>query len=233
MKKNGFTLAEVLITLAIIGVVATLTLPALMTNTQEQQAKTALKKGINTLTEAAQMNQAIDGFDYSNLKVDTKNDESQSLYGLLAKRTNIDFRQTGDCNAEGSKTDNGRVCKNGATDGSNYVVYFRDGSSLIFASTAASDYDGNDNGPKADILMDDGLVYGIGAIYDTNGSKGPNVLSNCEKTVSGVDAEANNAQALDKVCSKDRRVIKDQFGVRLRGGYAVPNGPAARWAFNN
>lgn len=44
MKKNGFTLAEVLITLAIIGVVATLTLPALMTNTQEQQARTALKK---------------------------------------------------------------------------------------------------------------------------------------------------------------------------------------------
>ena len=45
MKKNGFTLAEVLITLAIIGVVATMTLPALMTNTQEQQAKTGLKKG--------------------------------------------------------------------------------------------------------------------------------------------------------------------------------------------
>ena len=42
MKKNGFTLAEVLITLAIIGVVATLTLPALMTNTQEQQSRTAL-----------------------------------------------------------------------------------------------------------------------------------------------------------------------------------------------
>ena len=82
MKKNGFTLAEVLITLAIIGVVATLTLPALMTNTAEQQARTALKKGINTLTEAAQMNQAIDGFDYSNLKVDTKSEESQFLDNL-------------------------------------------------------------------------------------------------------------------------------------------------------
>lgn len=234
MKKNGFTLAEVLITLAIIGVVATLTLPALMTNTAEQQAKTALKKGINTLTEAAQMNQAIDGFDYSNLKVDTKNDESQSLYGLLAKRTNIDFRQTGGCNADGATTDNGRVCKNGATDGSNYVVYFRDGSSLIFSATAKSDYSGNKNGVVGNTLMDDGLVYGIGAIYDTNGSKGPNVLSNCEKNVSGVtEKEANNTQALDVVCSKDRRVIKDQFGVRLRGGYAVPNGPAARWAFNN
>ena len=44
MKKRGFTLAEVLITLTIIGVVATMTLPALMTNTAETQAKTGLKK---------------------------------------------------------------------------------------------------------------------------------------------------------------------------------------------
>ena len=56
MKKNGFTLAEVLITLAIIGVVAVLTLPALNSNTQEQQARTALKKMSNTFTQAASMN---------------------------------------------------------------------------------------------------------------------------------------------------------------------------------
>ena len=235
MKKNGFTLAEVLITLAIIGVVATLTLPALMTNTQEQQARTALKKGINTLTEAAQMNQAIDGFDYSNLKVDTKSEESQSLYGLLAKRTNIDFRQSGECSESTATTETARVCKNAADDASKYVVYFRDGSSLIFPKNAASDKAGNNkSGVAPNALQDDGLVYGIGAIYDTNGSKGPNVLSNCEGTVAGVtDREKDNTQALDTVCTKKSRVIKDQFGVRLRGGYAVPNGPAARWAFNN
>ena len=234
MKKNGFTLAEVLITLAIIGVVATLTLPALMTNTQEQQAKTALKKGINTLTEAAQMNQAIDGFDYSNLKVDNKDEESQSLYAILATRANVDFRQSGDCNATGATTDNGRVCKNGTNDGGNYVVYFRDGSSLIFPSNVTSTKGSNKSGVAPNALQDDGLVYGIGAIFDTNGSKGPNVLSNCEGTVAGVtDREKDNTQALDKVCTKKSRVIKDQFGVRLRGGYAVPNGPAARWAFNN
>lgn len=234
MKKNGFTLAEVLITLAIIGVVATLTLPALMTNTQEQQAKTALKKGINTLTEAAQMNQAIDGFDYSNLKVDNKDEESQSLYAILATRANVDFRQSGDCNAADATTDNGRVCKNGTNDGGNYVVYFRDGSSLIFPSNVTSTKGSNKSGVAPNALQDDGLVYGIGAIFDTNGSKGPNVLSNCEGTVAGVsDREKDNTQALDKVCTKKSRVIKDQFGVRLRGGYAVPNGPAARWAFNN
>lgn len=235
MKKNGFTLAEVLITLAIIGVVATLTLPALMTNTQEQQARTALKKGINTLTEAAQMNQAIDGFDYSNLKVVTKNEESQSLYGLLAKRTNIDFRQSGPCSGGTTTTETARVCKNGATDGSNYVVYFRDGSSLIFPDNAASAQAGNNaSGVAPNALQNDGLVYGIGAIYDTNGSKGPNVLSNCEGNVAGViTREADNTASLDTVCTRQSRVIKDQFGVRLRGGYAVPNGPAARWAFNN
>ena len=71
MKKNGFTLAEVLITLAIIGVVATLTLPSLMSNTQEQQAVTAFKKAMNTLNEVAQMNAAVDGFDFGGIAVTT------------------------------------------------------------------------------------------------------------------------------------------------------------------
>ena len=41
MKQNGFTLAEVLITLAIIGIVAALTLPTLMANITQRQYDTA------------------------------------------------------------------------------------------------------------------------------------------------------------------------------------------------
>lgn len=54
MKKlqNGFTLAEALITMAIIGVIASLTLPALQVNLQKQQASSALAKAINTLETA-------------------------------------------------------------------------------------------------------------------------------------------------------------------------------------
>lgn len=48
-KIKGFTLAEVLITLAIVGVVASLTLPALMTNTQKATVGTSLAKMFNTL----------------------------------------------------------------------------------------------------------------------------------------------------------------------------------------
>ena len=42
--KKGFTLAEVLITLAIIGVVAAIAIPSVISNTQQQEFKTGLKK---------------------------------------------------------------------------------------------------------------------------------------------------------------------------------------------
>lgn len=221
MKKNGFTLAEVLITLAIIGVVATLTLPALMTNTQEQQAKTGLKKGINTLTEASQMNNAIAGFDYASFnETSTDDPESQSLYGLLANRTNVDYQLTG------SSTDAADAVNNGA---SNFVVFFRDGSALAFPN--------NNNTLVTDSTVNaqqqDGLVYGIKAIFDTNGRKGPNLLSNCQGVAGMTNAASQNDSTTSDCSVKANRVIKDQFGIRLRGGYAVPNGAAARWAFEN
>lgn len=218
MKKNGFTLAEVLITLAIIGVVATLTLPALMTNTQEQQAKTAIKKGINTLTEAAQTNLAIDGFDYSSLSTFSTNDEeSLSLYAILAKRTTMDRVTTG------TASNDAKLVNNGA---SNYVVFFKDGSALSFVNDATT-YGNAAVAPQAD-----GLPKGISAVYDTNGKKGPNLLSNCQG-VGNQKAKGAPSDSTANCSNKSKRVIKDQFGIRLRGSYAVPNGAAARWAYEN
>ena len=46
-KRFGFTLAEVLITLGIIGVVAAMTMPTLMNSTQGAQYKTAYKKALS------------------------------------------------------------------------------------------------------------------------------------------------------------------------------------------
>ena len=59
--KNGFTLAEVLITLGIIGVVAAITLPALVANHQKQVLKTGLKKAYSRLNEAAARYHADNG----------------------------------------------------------------------------------------------------------------------------------------------------------------------------
>ena len=52
MKKHGFTLAEVLITLGIVGVVAALTAPALVQNAGSAQIGPKLAKAVNTFEVA-------------------------------------------------------------------------------------------------------------------------------------------------------------------------------------
>ena len=59
--KKAFTLAEVLITIAIIGIVAALTIPSVIANAQQQEFKTGLKKAVSVLNEAIQVNIAQDG----------------------------------------------------------------------------------------------------------------------------------------------------------------------------
>ena len=53
MAKHGFTLAEVLVTLGIIGVVSALTIPTLVKNHQRQVYVTQLQKVVNELSQAA------------------------------------------------------------------------------------------------------------------------------------------------------------------------------------
>lgn len=60
--KKGFTLAEVLVTISIIGVIAALTLPALMTDVQKNTIGPSLAKGVNTLANANQTMIASGGF---------------------------------------------------------------------------------------------------------------------------------------------------------------------------
>lgn len=50
--RSGFTLAEVLITLGIIGVVAAITIPTLMNNVQDMQLKSAWKKEYSVINQA-------------------------------------------------------------------------------------------------------------------------------------------------------------------------------------
>ena len=61
MKKFGFTLAEVLITLAVIGVVAAMTIPTMVANYQKQQYVTQLKKAYTELSQALQQMMVDEG----------------------------------------------------------------------------------------------------------------------------------------------------------------------------
>ena len=224
MKKTGFTLAEVLITLSIIGVVAMMTLPALMTNVQEQQAKTGLKKGLNTLTEAAQMNNAVEGFDYASLNVATTGEEDQSLTGLFKQR--MQYNTETSYFGEGSTTSSDFKKVNGGSD-SNYVVFLRDGSSIEYDK----DIKCADDGCRE--LQADGLPNGFVVLYDINGAKSPNIYSNCKGEAAARNGAANKDDSSTTSCTKSKRVIKDQFSIRLRGTFAQPVGAAAKWAFEH
>ncbi len=62
-KKTAFTLAEVLITLGIIGIVAAMTIPTLISNYNEKQTVTKLQKVYATLKNAFEMSK-VDHGDY-------------------------------------------------------------------------------------------------------------------------------------------------------------------------
>ena len=63
--KSGFTLAEVLVTLAVIGVIAAMTIPTLLGTTNQAELKTAFKKSLSVLNQAISMSVALDSSDAS------------------------------------------------------------------------------------------------------------------------------------------------------------------------
>lgn len=181
IKNNGFTLAEVLITLAIIGVVATLTLPSLLSNVSEQQSMTAFRKIINTLNEAGQMNAAMEGFDFSITDVGTLDDSIErgdmTLAALFNERLQV------------SKSASGAYGRTGYCNKHAFVL--RDGTAIC-----PWRYDSSE---QAWIIA-----------VDTNGQKGPNLLSECTE---------------EGCINKSGRQIKDQFIVTLYRSTAFPG----RW----
>ncbi len=60
-KKNAFTLAEVLITLGIIGIVAAMTMPTLITDARKKSTATKVKKFYNIINNTVQFSIAKNG----------------------------------------------------------------------------------------------------------------------------------------------------------------------------
>ena len=61
MKDKWFTLAEILITLGIIGVVAAITIPSLMTAHKKHVTGAKLKKSVSTLNQAIKLSESENG----------------------------------------------------------------------------------------------------------------------------------------------------------------------------
>ena len=160
ITKKGFTLSEVLVVLAVIGVISALTVPILMTGRNEQQAIVSFKKTMQILNEVGQINLAMDGFDYTDVNKNTAPNTNelytddvlvQSVWGMVASKAQVDVQQS-------VKGGIGGECKG------KWQIFFNNGTALCYAKTKPEG--------KRSIV--------INAVIDTNGLRGPNGLFTCD-----------------------------------------------------
>jgi len=167
--KNGFTLAEVLITLVIVGVVAALTIPTLINKTQKHEIVAGVKKAYSTLLQAqmnmARNNDAAVG-DYSFLKDINFIDE-------FAKVTNVVQKEDGIAGCLGSNYTSEYKWLNGGANGlismgdvsKAHCCIMSDG--MIYVHSSLLNNHGQTSEDAENI---------IGSVFvDVNGKKGPNV----------------------------------------------------------
>ena len=88
-SKKGFTLAEALITLVIIGVIAALTIPSILINTEQNEYRSALKKALSILNQVIELNIALEGYGPIETVDMTSPDDEDSLYNFFRKRMNV------------------------------------------------------------------------------------------------------------------------------------------------
>ena len=155
MKKFGFTLAEVLITLVIIGVIAAMTIPTLMNNTNQQEFRVGLKKAISALNQAMSLNYALEGTTVGDTGL---TDSTNVRDNLFKKRMSVVSTAT---------AGNAFATPDSLTVDNNGIFYTADG--MRFDITGMT-------GSKIGTVGDGENYYGY-IIVDVNGEKGPNVAT--------------------------------------------------------
>ncbi|MBQ4645975.1 MAG: type II secretion system protein [Candidatus Gastranaerophilales bacterium] len=166
-KKKGFTLAEALVTLVIIGVIAALTIPAILVNTEQHEYKSALKKALSALNQVIELNVALEGYGPLEAGYMDAPDVEDSLFEMFRNRMNV--ISTSPNYSWGNTT--------------NYAFFTADGMRYEFPTSPKQTMGGQfstTNGkcavPDGNIQDDLGVTYNRPCliIVDVNGQRRPN-----------------------------------------------------------
>jgi len=157
----AFTLAEVLITLGIIGVVAALTIPTLVQEKAKQETVAGYKKAYSTLVQAVKLSEVDNGSIDSWTFPDTMSDNNQGL--LFAQTYLVPYlRITKKCELTTGCFANMKTLYGTSIAPINVQYVLSDGSAIF--------------------IMNDGYSFApanVGRIelfFDINGSKNPNII---------------------------------------------------------
>ena len=151
MKKiKSFTLAEVLITLVVIGIIAAITVPVVMANHKKTETAAKLKKFYSTFSNAVRLAETEHGipsyeWDFTN--------ESYTAFFETYLQKYFTYTSAGLISGEEFQAGNPRGL---------YTVYLNDGTIIGFDGNASS--------------IDNSVPAAIDVYVDINGEKNPNIL---------------------------------------------------------
>ena len=211
-KMNAFTLAEVLITLGIIGVVAAMTMPTLMSSTQGAQYKAAYKKALSALSQAVTLNVALDEWNFA----DATGTSPYTIKEMLTNRMNVVRTESGSGNMKGPDgtttyaptVATGAKGAGGSTSdyaiGDNTTLFFNDGIMFTFPNDADS--------CTKDETRGNSPCYGY---IDVNGTKAPNRVVKCDGGA-GTDSDCQIKSPTDvyPVIFYDQTVLPNSVAAR-------------------
>jgi len=188
--KKGFTLVEVVLTLTIIGVVAAITIPTMVHETNKKSTIEQLKKSASTLNQAVYnatiTNGAVMSWNWS-----TKDSVVDIMQRVISPRLNVGYKCSGDVMGINSnciypvKSIKGEEISDESFEAKSRVL-LNDGSLIAFskgfvstseAEDAKKDDTGEANKTGSDCTWGGNpkSVCGI-FMVDVNGSKKPNII---------------------------------------------------------
>lgn len=195
---HAFTLAEVLITLAIIGIVAALTIPTLIVNYQKREFASRLSQTFGVLSNAVKMAQVEYGdvatWDYqknygTTIAPGETNNEYVKQYAekyfipYLKISKNYGWVKLKDANYTDYKTKDGRTYSN--NNKTYYIVELNNGASLFFEYNMGT----TEIDDETTLYISSPIIF-----IDVNGKTEPNILGR-DFFMYTLSANANKLQA--------------------------------------
>lgn len=243
--RQGFTLAEVLITLGIIGVVAAMTIPNLIANVNGHKFRSQFKKSLSTVNQAVRLNIANYDYNFASVNTNCKNaatdhpEVTQSICALfngsLSGFTISDYTKLKDSKGNAYYLE---LYRKGTTSdtlikeqGVNLYYYqMADGTLFAFhapfnASTSTACTLGNKSFEQA--MNDANFQRYCVAWLDVNGVSLPNKEVRCKDGKS-------HSKDVGAECTVPNSVkyMGDVFPIALYDDTAAPASAAARYVLN-